>query len=205
VTKLATVDIKGKKYVTVNERLKYFRESHKGYSLETEIVEITEEFAILRAIIRDDKDRLLATGVAREVRNDSASFVNKTSYVENCETSAWGRALANFGIGIDETVASADEVANAIAGGKNDSPVLVVNTKFGTVDEVKPKKREEVDKASTGDVVRIAQLCKDTKTAIPQLYGHFGVVNVPTKEQAVKIIAALEKKLSDQLDAAAQA
>lgn len=64
-------------------------------------------------------------------------------------------------------------------------------------------KREDSNKASSGDVVRIAQLCKETKTELPKLYGHFGVVNVPTKEQAVKIIAALEKKLSDQLDAAA--
>ena len=44
-----------------------------------------------------------------------STFINKTSYVENCETSAWGRALANFGIGLDTSVASADEVQNAIA------------------------------------------------------------------------------------------
>ncbi len=44
-----------------------------------------------------------------------STFINKTSYVENCETSAWGRALANFGIGLETSVASADEVKNAIA------------------------------------------------------------------------------------------
>lgn len=43
-----------------------------------------------------------------------SSYINKTSFVENCETSAWGRALANFAIGVDASVASADEVANAI-------------------------------------------------------------------------------------------
>ena len=37
-------------------------------------------------------------------------FINKSSYVENCETSAWGRALANFGIGVDSSIASAEEV-----------------------------------------------------------------------------------------------
>jgi len=114
MTKLKTISIKGKQYVSVNERLKYFRENHKGYSLETEVIEVTGESALMKAIIRDDKQNLVATGVAREVRTDTNSFVNKTSYVENCETSAWGRALANFGIGIDETVASADEVVNAI-------------------------------------------------------------------------------------------
>lgn len=73
-------------------------------------------------------------------------------------------------------------------------------------DQKKPvKTREETDKASSGDVVRITQLCKETNTEMPKLYGYFGVVNVPTKDQAERMIAALEKKLSDQLDAAAQA
>lgn len=64
---------------------------------------------------------------------------------------------------------------------------------------------ESVDKASTDDVVRISKLAKDTGTDLVKLHGHFGVVNVPTKAQAAAMIAALEKKLSDQLDAAAQA
>ena len=64
-------------------------------------------------------------------------------------------------------------------------------------------KPEVTDKAHSDDVIKIAKLCKETSTSITQLYGHFGVVNVPTKEQAKKMIAALEKKLSDQLDAAA--
>ena len=48
-----------------------------------------------------------------------SSNINKTSYVENCETSAIGRALAMLGIGIDTSIASANEVADAIA--KQDS------------------------------------------------------------------------------------
>lgn len=114
MTTLNTINIKGKKYVTVNERLKHFRENCKGYSLETEVLSVDVDSALMRAVIRDDQNRIIATGVAREVRTDTNSMVNKTSYVENCETSAWGRALANFGIGIDENVASADEVAMAI-------------------------------------------------------------------------------------------
>ena len=65
------------------------------------------------AIIKDDKDRVLATGLAEESKN--STFINKTSYVENAETSAWGRALGNLGIGLDTSVASADEVVNAIS------------------------------------------------------------------------------------------
>ena len=68
---------------------------------------------LIIATICDEKDRVIATGLAEEEKG--STFINKTSYVENCETSAWGRALANFGIGLETSVASADEVQNAIA------------------------------------------------------------------------------------------
>jgi len=112
--KLSTINIKGKAYVTVNERIKYFREHFDGYGLETELIECTFEGCLMRAVIRNESGAIVATGFAREERADKSSPVNKTSYVENCETSAWGRALANFGIGVDDSVASADEVAIAI-------------------------------------------------------------------------------------------
>lgn len=109
---MKTVDIKGKKYVTVNERLKYFRQHFAGYSLTSEITHLNENGVIIRASLKNNEDIEVASGYAHEKQN--SSFINKTSFIENCETSAWGRALANFGIGVDETVASADEVANAI-------------------------------------------------------------------------------------------
>lgn len=111
---LKTVDIKGKKYVEVNERLKYFRseEKYKDYSLESEIISLENGVITVKAIIRDANGVIKATGLAQE--KESSSFINKTSFVENCETSAWGRALGNLGIGIDTSVATADEVLNAI-------------------------------------------------------------------------------------------
>jgi hypothetical protein len=112
MNKLKTVNIKGKEYVTVNERLKYFREKFTGYSLTTEITHINENGVIIRASIKNDEGVEVASGYAHEKQN--SSFINKTSFIENCETSAWGRCLGNFGIGVDESVASADEVANAI-------------------------------------------------------------------------------------------
>jgi len=124
--KMKTVENKGKKYVTVNERLKYFRENFKSYALITEVIDQNQAQIVtingkekkkeanitIKATIKDPNGTPVATGLAYEVEN--SSFINKTSFIENCETSAWGRALANFGIGIDETVASADEVVNAI-------------------------------------------------------------------------------------------
>lgn len=110
---MKTVDIKGKAYVQVNERIKFFRESYKSdFSLESEIIELNDKFCVIRASIKDKDGRVLAQGLAREVNGDS--FINKTSYVENCETSAWGRALGNFGIGIDDSIATFEEVSNAI-------------------------------------------------------------------------------------------
>jgi len=123
---LKTVDIKGKDYVTVNDRLKYFRATFKGYGLVTEVIHQTDSSILLfnekdvkkeatitlRANIVNSEGVTVATGIAHETEN--SNYINKTSFVENCETSAWGRALANFGIGIDANVASADEVANQI-------------------------------------------------------------------------------------------
>ena len=109
---LKSINIKGKQYVEVNERLRYFRENFKDWSLESEVVEKTNTSVTIKAIIKDAEGRTRATGLAEEVKG--STFINKTSYVENCETSAWGRALGNLGIGIETSVASYEEVANAI-------------------------------------------------------------------------------------------
>ena len=111
MTKLKSVNISGKQYVEVSERLKHFRSNYPGYSLLSEVVDINDTTITIKATILDDKQNPMASGIAQEVKG--SSFINKTSYVENCETSAWGRALANFGIGIDAAVASYNEVANA--------------------------------------------------------------------------------------------
>jgi len=126
MAKLKTVDIKGKSYVTVNDRLKYFREHFAGYKLVTTVISLTESSVVrfndkdvkkeatitLRAEIINPEGIPVAHGMAHETEN--SNYINKTSFVENCETSAWGRALANWGIGIDSDVASADEIANKL-------------------------------------------------------------------------------------------
>lgn len=110
--KMKSVNIKGKEYIEVNERLKYFRENYNDYSLETELISNENGVCVMRAVIKNPDGVIKATGFAYEKEN--STFINKTSYIENCETSAWGRALGNFGIGIDTSIASAEEVQNAI-------------------------------------------------------------------------------------------
>ena len=112
--KLKTINIKGKEYVEVNTRIKALKENYKDYSIETEVLNFTPEYILMRAIIKNENERIMATGTAMEEKNASGSTVNKTSFVENCETSAVGRALGMLGIGIDQSIASYEEVKNAI-------------------------------------------------------------------------------------------
>ena len=113
--KFKTTNIRGKQYVEVNERIKFFRqeEEYKNWTISTEFTALDAEQCVCKAIVADTNQRVIATGHAHEER--SASHINKTSYVENCETSAIGRALAMMGIGIDTSIASANEVNDAIA------------------------------------------------------------------------------------------
>ena len=118
---LPQIDIKGKRYTVVSSRIQAFRKLIPEGSISTEVISITDEMVIMRAIISDETGRILATGTAFE--NKNASFINKTSYIENCETSAVGRALGMLGIGSDESLCSADELANALRNqGGQDEP-----------------------------------------------------------------------------------
>jgi hypothetical protein len=109
---MKTIDIKGKEYVTVNERIKHFIENKKDWYFLTEVLEKTEKTILMKATVYNPLHQPVANGHAYEVAD--STFINKTSHIENCETSAIGRALGMIGIGIDTSIASADEVANAI-------------------------------------------------------------------------------------------
>jgi len=119
--KFKTTNIRGKKYVEVNERIKFFRQEdeYKNWTISTEFTALDSEMCVCKCVIADTQQRVIATGHAHEER--SSSHINKTSYVENCETSAIGRALAMMGIGIDTSIASANEVNDAIAKQESDS------------------------------------------------------------------------------------
>lgn len=109
---IRTTDIKGKSYAEVNQRIKAFRLVHPSGCITTEIVSMENEAVTMKASVFDEQNHLLGTGFAQEKEN--SSFINKTSYIENCETSAIGRALGMCGYGVDVSIASAEEVQNAI-------------------------------------------------------------------------------------------
>lgn len=110
---IKTTDVKGKAYAEVNQRIKAFRMLHPDGCIHTDIVSLENGVCVIKATILDEAGKELGTGLAYET--EGSTFINKTSYIENCETSAVGRALGMCGIGIDTSVASYEEVSNAIA------------------------------------------------------------------------------------------
>ena len=105
------VNIHGREYETVALRVQKFKSAYPNHALTTEVLTRDEDCVVMKASIYNPEGRLIATGHAEEYRK--ASTINKTSALENAETSAIGRALAAFGLGGTE-FATADEVANAI-------------------------------------------------------------------------------------------
>jgi hypothetical protein len=113
---IQTTDIKGKNYAEVNQRIKAFRMVYPDGFISTDMSSNDNGVCIFRAEVGyfdPEYGRIvLATGTAYE--KEGSTFINKTSYIENCETSAVGRALGMAGFGIDISVASAEEVQNAM-------------------------------------------------------------------------------------------
>lgn len=142
---LKTIKIKGQDYVQVSERIRHFRtsENYKGWAIEVEWLRIDEDIAIARAIIRDAEGVAKSMGTAMEKREERKEGekvkVNETSHVENCETSAIGRALGILGIGIaGGEVASYEEVLRA-------KKQQIINSINNMIDEKNRDEFDEVD------------------------------------------------------------
>lgn len=110
-TLIKTTDVKGKDYAEVPQRVKAFRSLYPNGSITTEILSIADGICVMKATVADEGGSILGTGTAYE--KEGSSYINKTSYIENCETSAVGRALGFAGFGIDTSIASAEEIMNA--------------------------------------------------------------------------------------------
>ena len=116
MAKLNTINIKGKEYVEVKERVKAYWELYSKGRIVTEIIhhDLKEGTVIMKASVYDSEGNIKGDGHAHEFQADHTSMVNKTSFIENCETSAIGRACATAGILVEYGMASAEEVKSAI-------------------------------------------------------------------------------------------
>lgn len=162
-TAIGTTPIKGKDYAEVNQRVKAFRMVYPTGLIETEIVSNDGDVCVIKATAgyyaEDGHFVKLATGTAFEVQ--SSSYINKTSYVENCETSAVGRCLGFCGFGIDTSICSAEELNNALVQQERNAPAQakpIPTEIFGTPIEVEEEPEPKKPK-DTPDEAQYRILC----------------------------------------------
>lgn len=115
------IDMKGKTYAMVPERVTAFRKLFTEGFIKTEILANDGTTVLMQARVgyyKDDgSEVVLGTGFAQEVRGKG--LVNGTSHIENCETSAVGRALGFLGLGLNGGgICSAEELVNAVVAQK---------------------------------------------------------------------------------------
>ena len=133
------VSIKGKQYAEVNERIRVFRMLFPNGTISTDLVTLENGLCIFKATAMNEEGQVLATGHAYE--REGKGMINSTSFIENCETSAVGRCLGMLGIGIDTSIASYEEVANAIqqqnapASKKSNAPAVEQPTEPATKEQ----------------------------------------------------------------------
>ena len=153
---IATTNIKGKEYAEVNQRIKAFRMLYPEGTIHTELISNADGVCVFKASVYANGDAtinsLLGTGHAYE--RESSSFINKTSYIENCETSAVGRALGMCGFGIDTSVCSAEELNNAIINQEASKPITKSQVKI----LVSLAEKKESDLSDICDYFKVGRL-----------------------------------------------
>lgn len=120
---LASIDVKGKDYVMVPERVKAFRMLFPEGFIQTDILSMENGVCVMKTKVgyyENGHEIVLGTGLAYE--KEANGYINRTSFIENCETSAVGRALGFLALGIEGGgICSAEELINAVNNQKNDT------------------------------------------------------------------------------------
>jgi len=182
---MKTVDIKGRPYIEVNQRIIYFRANYPDHKLISEIVSLENGVCLMKALVLNKDNEVIAVGHAYE--KEGSTFINKTSYIENCETSAWGRALGNMGIGVDTSIASADEVENAI---ENQKKKPSKQTKPTTKPVEPPKPITATQITTLNDLIKLKNI------NLEKLLTYFKIKKIEDikSDQYGKILQQLNKK-----------
>ena len=108
---LESMSIQGKDYVLVKTRLQYLRKHYENADIKTEILHFDGDSIMCKVTLYID-GKSVSEGIAHEEKGKNS--INATSFVEICQTSALGRCLGIYGIGITTSVATWDEVNSAI-------------------------------------------------------------------------------------------
>ena len=147
---IITTDIKGKAYSEVPQRIKAFRMVYPTGTISTEMISNENGVCVFRATVgfQSDEGYFVKLGNGTAYEKEGSTFINKTSYIENCETSSVGRALGMAGFGIDTSVASAEEVQNAMANQNTDPKTEKTEERKAT-----PKQLEFLKNVYTGEML----------------------------------------------------
>lgn len=117
------IKFKGNDYVLVKDRVNYFNDTYPNGAIVTELVsEPDAEMVVIKATVTPDVDKPLRVFTDYSQARWGDGYINKTSAIENCSTSAVGRALAYMGIGVIDSIASADELNKASWNGTYEKP-----------------------------------------------------------------------------------
>ena len=109
------INIKGKQYVLVSDRVLYFNEAYPMGSITTDMISgVGDQVVVFKATITPDITMPARSFTAYSQAKWGDGMVNKTSALENAETSSVGRALGMMGIGVLDSIASADEMNKAL-------------------------------------------------------------------------------------------
>ena len=139
---LTSIDLKNKAYVLVPERVKAFRKLFPEGFITTELLSLEAGVCVMKTEVGYyDGDRRVVLGTGMAYEKEANGYVNKTSYIENCETSAVGRALGFLALGIDGGgICSAEELVNAV---NNQNPPVKA-----AIVSIKPQENPPVDMAA---------------------------------------------------------
>ena len=155
------IKIHGKEYYTVAERLNQLNENtDANYTLTTEMVYFRDNMVVFKTTIQIEENTF--TGHAMEKEGTSA--INKGSYVEVCETSSIGRALASAGY-LGTEFASADEMTVALKNQDNQAPELASDKQIKYIKKLSEENdlgitADQLEKINKHEASKIIESCK---------------------------------------------
>lgn len=190
-SEISMIDLKGKDYAMVPERVTAFRKLYPEGFIRTDIISHDGTTVVMQAVAgyyENGSPIILGSGLAQEVKG--YGMVNKTSYIENCETSAVGRALGMIGLGINGGgICSAEELANAVTAQKQMKEIenSYCNPPFPEDGPVR-----KTDKVPAKDVDKtVSQAFGDNMNEFMQRF------EITDSQEALKRFNDLRKKLFD--------
>jgi len=193
-----SINIKGKEYILVKDRVLYFNENYPNGKIETELLsELNSEMVVMKATITPDVGNPIRifTGFSQATWGDG--YINKTAAMENCETSAVGRALGMMGIGVIDSIASADEY--------NKAQTQPIYTPKKTNNDPRSIVEAGIGKISDNEKAKFLAKVEKMKINCPpidwdRLIEDFGEPeSIDTKEDATMFLKVLSERINRRL------